>query len=283
MGKQFSGSVLAFFFVVCHFECHGQVTFRGQLVWPPDATISQKLRSGLSNRNSNRKGNSNIATNTNGVRGVVVYLSRFSDSRPIPSITPKSAMVDYEDEFERLNGYTFDRLKAAATMNPALQLPGFPIEVGDLEIPARTSAILAGVPLVFVNTSKKRHLFFVGHKNILLWCDLGPRETRSWELEIAGSTTGQRAVVADSLNGAIAARLLVFNHRYFAVSDNEGKFEIADIPIEEKSFLWNLYNYRTHIDPSTGKATKRRIGRREEIHSAREIDVGRIVIRAQKQ
>lgn len=218
-----------------------------------------------------------VDASSRGLKNVVVYL-RFRDKAVIHPDLPQSAKeveARFKAEFAKANGFAFDELKAKHAAK-AVKLADVktPIAIDQLHctyVP-HVLAVREGQPLLVLNKEPIAHNVKVSSlsgrndANPILPPD--SFEIFNWKEEKGVLN------VECSIHGWMRMHAMVFDHPYYSVTDEQGKFTIDKAPAGHFELVVRLPP-TAYIDPlKGGKGTAR--GAKITVLADKQLDLGEI-------
>lgn len=211
-----------------------------------------------------------------GVKNAFVYF-RFRGQPAIHPTYPsnKQQVEDrFKADFQKLNGFAFDELKAKVASGVKLGTIKAPVLLDQLQctyVP-HALAIREGQPLLAVNKEPIAHNIKVsslsGKNDANPILPPGTFEIFRWGEEKSVIN------VECSIHGWMRMHAMVFDHPYYAITNANGEFSIENVPAGEQDLALRL-GANTFIDASKGgKGTAR--GAKVKIESAKIVDLGDI-------
>ncbi|MCA9205065.1 MAG: hypothetical protein KDA59_18565 [Planctomycetales bacterium] len=155
----------------------------------------------------------------------------FTPPQDKPQEAPETIRKKYTQQFEELNKLSFSEVQEISCREK-LQFPTRPFHISDGQIRPHNLPILAGEPVVFLNESRGHHLIsLLPSRGERIFLRLSSSAIGSIDLKRIPSTrTGAHIQITDMIDGWMHAHVLVFNHRFFSSTDDDGTFEIKGLP-----------------------------------------------------
>lgn len=135
-----------------------------------------------------------------------------------------------------------------------------------------TLALPAGQPLVIWNRDRVNHYFrFLPLSSDV---DTHPIESQSGQRHRTDVPVGDGVLVC-RIHSWMKVDVHVFDHRYFTTTDEDGRFEIRNVPAGPVKI--RVIANGTHFDVSTGKETHRRRGTLTDV-AGRRMNLGNVAL-----